>query len=169
MKTIIVLVMHGIPPKDFPPQELAEFFSLQGRLRRETGPQKISLTERHETLERKLRKWPRNAGNDPFYVASRELAAGLSNVTGNSVLVGYNEFCSPDFEEAIMEAANEAPDRILIVTPMMTRGGEHAEIEIPAKINKLQILYPRIKLVYAWPFETEQVARFLANHISDFE
>lgn len=32
MKSVIVLAMHGSPPRDFPRADLAEFMSLHGRL-----------------------------------------------------------------------------------------------------------------------------------------
>jgi sirohydrochlorin cobaltochelatase len=48
---------------------------------------------------------------------------------------------------------------------MMTRGGEHAEIEIPAEVEAARTRHPAVTLVYAWPFEPGDVARFLAEQI----
>ena len=115
-----------------------------------------------------MRNWPRNEQNDPFHVASQELAAHLSEVSGYEVIVGYNEFCAPSFDEALQSAKNKGATKIIVATPMMTRGGEHAEKDIPAKIEEFSTRYPKIEIVYAWPFDTMQVARFLSEHISRF-
>ena len=159
--------MHGVPPNDFPRQELAEFFTLSGRMKREAGAEK-TLTERYSALSDKIRKWPRTAKNDPFYNASQGLAAHLNKETGNEVLVGYNEFCAPDVNEALAEAVNQKAEEIVVVTPMMTRGGEHAEVEIPTLVKRFQAIHPEIKTVYAWPFDTTEVAKFLTRHIARF-
>ncbi len=168
MKTIIVMVMHGVPPNDFPRQELAEFFTLQGRLRRDPGPDKALIMERHSSLADKIRSWPRTPQNDPFHAGSQELAEHLSRQTGYTVLVGYNEFCAPNVNEALEEAARKQAQRIVVVTSMMTRGGEHAEVEIPSLVQSFQTHHPEIETVYAWPFAANTVAQFLAEHISKF-
>jgi hypothetical protein len=51
---------------------------------------------------------------------------------------------------------------------MMTRGGEHSAMEIPEAIRRVQKKFPRQKIVYAWPFPTEDIARFLASQITRF-
>jgi sirohydrochlorin cobaltochelatase len=115
-----------------------------------------------------MRGWPRTPANDPFYAASRELAQALSCETGVEVLVGFNEFCAPDLEEALGEAAAGGAESVIVVTPMMTRGGEHAEIDIARAVEDFRGRHPGIKITYAWPFETAEVARFLAGHIAKF-
>lgn len=160
--------MHGVPPNDFPRPELAEFFTLQGRLTRAAGPEKESLTKRYSQLEDKMRSWPRSPQNDPFYVTSITLAERLSGITHNEVLVGFNEFCAPELKEALDKAIEKGADKIVVVTPMMTRGGEHAEVDIPATINEFRSHQPHIDVVYAWPYGIDEVAGFLAQHISRF-
>ena len=168
MKTIIVLAMHGTPPRDSPKQELAEFFRLHSRVEEVKDINQKSLQDRYSFLENKLRHWPRNEQNDPFHAASQELAAHLREVSGYEVMVGYNEFCAPSLDEALQSAVDKGATKIVVATPMMTRGGEHTEKDIPAKIEEFSKRYQKIEIVYAWPFNTAQVARFLSEHISRF-
>ena len=48
----------------------------------------------------------------------------------------------------------------------MTRGGEHSESDIPAAVQRAQSRHPGLPIVYAWPFDTGAVARFLAAQIA---
>jgi sirohydrochlorin cobaltochelatase len=168
MKTIIVLVMHGTPPRDFPRQELAEFFRLHSTIEGKNAGSQEALFERYSLLDSKIRNWPRNEQNDPFHAASLDLARHLSEVSGYEVIVGYNEFCAPSINEALETAIIHSAERILVATPMMTRGGEHAEKEIPAEIARFRESHPDIEIVYTWPFDTRNVAGFLFEHISRF-
>lgn len=165
MKDIIVLAMHGSPPLDFPREEMAEFFSLETRLghgRHEVSP---VLRRRFEELEAKMRFWPRTDRNDPFYAGSKELAEELARETGLKVLLGFNEFCGPSLDEVFYQAASEGAERVIVVTPMMTRGGEHAEKDIPAAVGRAREKHPGVAFLYAWPYHIGDVARFLSGHI----
>ena len=132
----IVLAMHGAPPSDFPRQEVAELFALHGRLEHAAGPERAALERRYNELHAKMRAWPRTAQNDRFWAASMEMANALSQETGHTVVFGFNQFCAPSLDEALDEAAAEGIERIVVLTPMMTRGGEHAEEDIPAAIRR---------------------------------
>jgi sirohydrochlorin cobaltochelatase len=168
MKTVVVLAMHGMPPVDFPREELAEFFKLHSIIGTgKSGDQKF-LHDRYAFLDNKIRNWPRNEQNDPFYAASRELATHLSQKSGHEVVVGYNEFCAPTIDEALQSAADEKANKIIVITPMMTSGGNHAEKDIPAAIDKFRKLHPGIEVIYTWPFDTAEVAKFLSDHVSHF-
>jgi sirohydrochlorin cobaltochelatase len=169
MKTVIVLVMHGAPPRDFPRQLLGEFFSLHARLSQAAEADKPTLLARFEPLERQMREWPRTPQNDPFYAFSEELAGALAAASGDEVIVGYNEFCAPDVPLALEQAVELGARRIVVVTPMMTRGGEHAEIEIPALIAEFSSLHTEIEIKYAWPFEKGEIAAFLYQHLQSFK
>ena len=111
MKTIILLVMHGIPPTDFPDDERNEFFGLSGRIRRASGEELNALVERQKLLETKMRNWPRTMENDPFHAASLELAGHLSDINGDEVVVVFNEFCAPDVETALKQAIKNGNER----------------------------------------------------------
>ena len=169
MKPVVVLALHGVPPRDFPKQESAEFFSLRASLEHAAGQTLTSLEKRFAELDRMMRDWPRHESNDPFYIASLDLADRLSGETGMQVLVGFNEFCGPSMEVALAQAAEAARasgvDRVLVVTPMMTRGGEHAETEIPSAIEEARRKHPGVGFSYAWPFDVGEAARFLAEQI----
>jgi sirohydrochlorin cobaltochelatase len=166
MKTTIVLAVHGSPPKDFPRRELGEFFGLHGRLENASGAQQEQLQQRHDELEARMRAWPRTAENDPFHAASYEIAQNLARVVGLEVLVGFNEFCAPSLDEALDMAVAEGAQRIVVTTPMMTRGGGHAEHDIPAAIDCARQRHPEVELQYGWPFDPAEVAQFLAQQLA---
>lgn len=161
---VICLAMHGEPPKDFPEEEFAEFFRLhaQAESRRLQDP---TLIRRYRDLDTRIRNWPRTPENDPFYFGSQEMAQHLSRATGHEVILGFNEFCAPHLEDAIDEAAERKPEKIIIITPMMTPGGGHSEEEIPALAKRAQKRHPDVPIVYAWPFDPSRTAQFLAEQI----
>jgi sirohydrochlorin cobaltochelatase len=169
MSSVIVLAMHGAPPQDFPKREMAEFFELRGKLKRTDGSAP-ALLRRHEELDLTMRRWPRTPQNDPFYAGSQALAEHLSRETGQKVIVGFNEFCGPDMDETLDKAvaASGPKGKIVVITPMMTRGGEHAKSDIPAAIQRAEQKYPRAEIIYAWPFEFSEVAQFLASQVKRF-
>lgn len=160
-KQVIVLAMHGVPPKDFPRPELMEYFRLS--LKAEDNSSSLSPSEaaRLAELETKMRSWPRNEANDPFYAGSVKISQALASLAGCEVVLGFNEFCSPSVEEALEVACSRKPETILVLTPMLTPGGEHAAREIPASIERVKARHPEIKIIYSWPFEPEDIARFL--------
>ncbi len=168
MKTLLILTMHGSPPNDFPKRELAEFFGLHARFEAAPHSMDEASRTRYAALDLKMRQWPRTAENDPFHAASLSLAQQIEIESGLETRVCFNEFCAPTLEEAVKGAVEEGFQRIVMVTPMMTRGGEHAEHEIPAQIQTLQSRYPATRFIYAWPFEEREVARFLSAQVRRF-
>ena len=168
MKTVVILAMHGVPPNDFPPQELREFFELHGRAEMSPGALGPALESRYKELEEKVKRWPRTPQNDPYHAASLELARALRGECGLDVFVGFNEFCSPDVDEALDRTVAGGADRIIVLTTMMTRGGEHAEREIAGAVERARTKHPAVEMIYAWPFETPAIARFLAEHVRRF-
>lgn len=166
MKTVIVLAMHGAPPNDFPRHEALELFSLHSRLEHASESERATLEQRHEELEARMLAWPRTSKNDPFHAGSLELADQLSMAAGMEVLIGFNEFCAPNLDEAFDMAIQPGVERVIVVTPMMTRGGEHSEVDIPNAIKRAQTMYPQVEIPYAWPFETDSAARFLATQVT---
>ena len=168
MKTVIVLAMHGVPPKGYPEMEIVEMFRLHMQLEHMPLEESNPVVIRHHELDSKVRNWPRNNDNDPYWAASNEIAQLLQNKSGLQVIVGFNEFCAPSIDEALDEAAKEQPDRIVVVTPMMTRGGEHSEVDIPKAITRAREEHSGIEIVYAWPFEFEAVVALLVNQIANY-
>ncbi len=159
-----VLAMHGEPPNDFPKDEFARFFALHARLHYAEGGD-ADLHRRYADLDAKMRGWPRTAENDPFYAGSQQMAKQLRESTGLEVVVGFNEFCGPTVEQAIEDAVARKAENIVVVTPMMTQGGIHAEIQIPATVKQARERHPGVSIRYAWPFDPSEVAQFLAKRI----
>jgi sirohydrochlorin cobaltochelatase len=168
VNTVVVLAMHGVPPRDFPAPELAEFFGLHARIEAGGHGMAPALTQRYRDLEGRLRAWPRTPANDPFHAASMDLAARLARDTGLEVIVGFNEFCGPSLDEAFVSAAARGAGRVVVITSMLTQGGEHAERDIPAAIACARRTRPGVEFVYAWPFEDSAVLRLLAEQVRRF-
>ncbi len=168
MKAVIVLAMHGGLPTDFPKHELAEYFGLHSKLAHAVGIENTALERRCGELDAKIRNWPRTAKNDPFFAGSQELAVALRRASGRKVIMGFNEFCAPCLEDALDLAAQQKAEKTIVVTPMMTRGGEHAEIDIPSAIRRAEERNPGIKYIYAWPFPVDEIAGFLSEQLSRF-
>jgi sirohydrochlorin cobaltochelatase len=160
--------MHGAPANDFPKKEMAELFDLRAKLKHALREGRTPLEERLHQLDAKMRAWPRTGKNDPFFEGSQELAKHLGKETGDEVIVGFNEFCAPTVDEAIDQAAATGAEQVIVVTPMMTPGGAHSKAEIPEAIEQARRRHPRLSILYAWPFETEEVARFIAGQIGLF-
>lgn len=168
MKTFIILTMHGAPPKDFPGRELGEYFTLHMQV--ENSPERMeeSQRRRYSDLNRRVRSWPRTAANDPFYASSLEMAQRLEVETGLTTLVCFNEFCDPSLTDAARTAVDGGAQRIVVITPMMTGGGDHAEIDIPEEIDRLRREFPQTEFIYAWPFDPEAVSKFLSGQVKRF-
>jgi sirohydrochlorin cobaltochelatase len=79
--------------------------------------------------------------------------------------LGFNEFCAPDLDEALDQAAGQGAEKIIVVTPMMTRGGEHAERGIPDAVARARRRHPGEKFIYVWPLPASEVAEFLTTQI----
>ena len=167
-KIVIVLAMHGGPPKDFPKSELAEFFRLRADLLKANGASRNRLEQRYAKLDAKMRSWPRTKKNDPFFDGSIQLAKQLRRVTGKEVILGYDEFCAPTTDEALDQAVERSPETVIVITPMMTSGGKHSEVEIPSAIDKARKRHPGTTILYGWPFKPSEIAAFLATQLNRF-
>jgi sirohydrochlorin cobaltochelatase len=167
--TSIVLVMHGVPPSDFPRREIAEFMALHSRLEHGGFPphERGAAEARYVEMDARIRNWPRHRENDAFFVASHDLTEELAKVTGCPVVLGFNEFCAPTVPAALNQAAEEA-ERVVVITPMLTPGGEHAEKEIPEQVEEARGRHPGVEFAYVWPYQMADVAAFLAERIHAF-
>lgn len=165
MRTVIVLAMHGAPPNEVPQREVIELVGLHQALEHAPAFVRSMLTGRYRQLDAKIRAWPRNPANDPFWAGSHELAERLRAATGADVMVGFNEFCAPALDDALDQAAAQA-DQVIVITPMMTRGGEHSEVEIPDSVKRAQKRHPAVAFKYVWPLDISDVANFLAVQIA---
>jgi sirohydrochlorin cobaltochelatase len=169
LKTIIVLAMHGILPRDLPRELGREFFALRGRLEQAPETERAAMQARFADLDARLRNWPRSADNDPYHAAAQTMAAQLSRATGHAVIVGFNEFCAPALDDAMDQAVARGAQRVVVITPMLTRGGDHAEKEITALVEAARERHPGVAWVYAWPYPDVAVAQFLAEQVARFD
>jgi sirohydrochlorin cobaltochelatase len=166
MHDVIVLAVHGNLATDFPRQELGEYFGLRAQLQAGSEDDRARLEPRYLALDARLRAWPRTPANDPFWAASLALGEHLSHVAGSRVVVGFSEFCDPTVDAALDQAAVLGPTRVLVVTPMLTRGGDHAERDIPKAIRSARERHQGLPIVYAWPYEPIEVAEFLTEQLA---
>jgi sirohydrochlorin cobaltochelatase len=162
-----LLVMHGAPPSDFPREDLREYFQLHSMAESSPGALPAGATERLEALEARMRAWPRTSANDPFHAASLELADALHAQSGRPVVVGFNEFCDPGVEAAVEAAIETGATQVVVLTAMLTRGGEHAEVDIPQALDRARQRHPAVQIEYAWPIPVEATARFLLGAAAD--
>ncbi len=166
-KLVIVLAMHGTPPKDFPKSERKALFDLRTLIKHGEVSEK-EILQQHDLLDLKMRQWPRTKENDPFHFGSMTLGHDLASQSGCPVIVGFNEFCAPDLDQAISEAVGLTEEKVVVTTPMMTRGGGHSKGDIPEAIARVQKEYPSAEILYAWPFPVSEIAVFLSNQIQSF-
>lgn len=160
--------MHGMPPKDFPEEEIIELVKLHRMIERAGDRAPAEMQSRFTLLDDKIRNWKRTPENDPFWASSRILGEELQTASGFEVVVGFNEFCAPSLEDAINNAARAGAAKVIVVTPMMTPGGEHSEEDIPEAMSEAKRRFGEVEFVYAWPFPTSDVVSFLTNQIRKF-
>ena len=165
----VVLIGHGAPATDCPPELIGELMSLEWRQDHGAGhPAPPQARERAQQLDAAIRGWPRHAGNDPYKQGLEQLAEALRPlVPGGRVAVGYNEFCRPDIAEAVAQVIREGATKVLVIPSMLTPGGVHAERDIPRALEAVRAEHPRIVIEYVWPFRLRQVAGLLAAHVTD--
>ena len=165
-KQAVVLVGHGGLPTDYPRERLTKLKALEGR-RRATGTEKSS---EEVALEQELRSWPRTPATDPYQTGLETLAGKLkARLNGALFSVAYNEFCAPTVEDAIERLIGEGATAITVIPSMLTPGGSHSEVEIPEILAALRLKHPGIEIRYAWPFDLDQVAGMLAQHLTRHE
>ena len=161
----VVLIGHGAPATDCPPQLVGELMSLEWRAASAAhGPH--HLEGRAKELDAEIRNWPRHAGNDPYQAGLERLAEALRPLLPTDLFaVGYNEFCRPSIAEAVGCVIRRGASRILVIPSMLTPGGVHSEQDIPQALDALRRTYPQLAIEYLWPFDLRQVAALLASHL----
>ncbi|GJL77872.1 MAG: hypothetical protein NPINA01_08610 [Nitrospinaceae bacterium] len=165
-KRAVVLVGHGGLPSDCPDDLVARLKRLENQRRKQNLPP----TEEELEIDHKIRQWPRTPESDPYKNGLEAIALQLSARLGPVKLVtAYNEFCAPTLEEAVDGLVQAGKDHISLVSTMFTPGGSHSEIEIPEEVRDLQLKYPEVEIVYAWPFDLRKVAEMLFQHIESFQ
>lgn len=161
---VIVMAMHGALPTDFPMPELQELFKLTGMLEG-MGKDKMSKEslDKLTNLEEKMLNWKLTEANNPFYFSSLELANKVREKSGLKVVCSFNEFSRPTVSDALDSAAKMNAKQIYVITPMLTKGGSHAEKEIPEKFEEFMKKHPDVKVKYVWPMDSDDIAQFLVG------
>jgi sirohydrochlorin cobaltochelatase len=163
LRAAVVLVGHGGVPSDCPGELVSELKRLEAD-RRARRLDEMSPLEAE--LDRKIRHWPRSGATDPYQAGLAAVAERLAaRIAPRRLVVAYNEFCAPSLEEAIAQLVADGIRRIAIVTTMFTPGGSHSELEIPQTVERLAPRYPGVDIRYAWPFDLDRAAMFLADQI----
>ena len=160
-RVAVVLIGHGAPATDCPPQLIGELMSLEWR------PDHTAAQQRQEELDATIRTWPRCPGNDPYKEGLERLASAMRPlVPAGLFAIGYNEFCSPSVSEAVEQVIRQGAERVLVIPSMLTPGGVHAERDIPRELEAVRRRHLRIRVDYLWPFNLTQVAELFAAHIA---
>lgn len=166
----VVLIGHGAPATDCPPQWIGELMGLEWR--GEPGPGGHSHdhggSRRAAELDAKIRDWPRTAANDPYQAGLTRLAEALRPLLPTGLFtVGYNEFCRPSIPEAIAEVVQQGATRVLVLPTMLTPGGVHSEVDIPQALQAARRVHPGVAIDYLWPYKVSRIAELLAAHIRE--
>ena len=164
-KTAVILVGHGGLPSDMPSDIVEKFMRLH-KTRVKAGGE---ASDQEIELDNTIRRWARTPDSDPYKSGLENLATHMEKFLNDFIVkTAYNEFCYPTIEEAIGELAEDNVTRIILVTTMITRGGSHSEREIPEELEILRKKFKDIDIQYAWPFDMDTFALFLANHVKTF-
>ncbi len=162
----VVLIGHGAPAIDCPPQFVGELMSLEWRSNH-TDPQAEVLHRRAAELDATIREWPRTPTNDPYKAGLERLAEALRPLLPTTLfVVGYNEFCRPSIAEAMEQVIRQGATHVFVVPSMLTPGGLHSEQDIPRALADVRQTHPQVVIQYVWPFDVQQVATLLAAHIT---
>jgi sirohydrochlorin cobaltochelatase len=163
-KEAVILIGHGSAATDTPRHLVAELKRLEGErnARRETV-----MSAREAELDKQVREWPRTPDNDAYKAGVEEIARALAPKLGGRMLVtAYNEFCAPSVEDAIEALVREGFKSVTLISTMYTRGGVHAECEIPGIVTEARKKHPGVTIEYAWPFDPDFLADFLSAQLS---
>ncbi|PIQ83132.1 MAG: hypothetical protein COV75_08960 [Candidatus Omnitrophica bacterium CG11_big_fil_rev_8_21_14_0_20_63_9] len=168
----VVLIGHGAPATDCPPQLIGELMSLEWREhgsahghshQQDSAP---ALAQRAHALDAQIRDWPRHGGNDPYKAGLERLGDVLRPLLPTDLFViGYNEFCRPSIPEAIDDVIRRGATRVMVLPTMMTPGGVHSEQDIPRALEAVRRAHPNVAIEYLWPFDLQQVAALLAAQV----
>ena len=163
----MVLIGHGAPATDCPPQYVGELMSLEWRQSHGAHGHAHALEGRAAELDATIRGWPRHAGNDPYKAGLERLADALRPLVPTELLaIGYNEFCRPSIAEAIAQVIGAGASRVLVIPTMLTPGGVHSEVDIPRALEQVRRAHSAVAIEYVWPFDLQDVARLLASHLT---
>jgi sirohydrochlorin cobaltochelatase len=138
--TGLILVAHGGIPKDFPREEMSS--------------------------EAKLRSWPRNAQNDPYWAGVQKVAQEIRKQRpGTPFAVAFNEFCAPTLSEAAASLIEKGVQKVVILSTMIIPGGSHSEKDIPQSIEALKAEFSNCHFEYRWPYPINDLGAFFVGQL----
>lgn len=156
--SVVLLIGHGRTASDTPAHLVNEY--ALARAVRDREP------IRFENATKQLREWPRDGINDPYREGLKRIAGVLQHeLDGTRVAVAYNEFCGPSIGEAITALVEEGVSSVIVMTTMITPGGNHAERDIPEALKELELVFPDLNIHYVWPFPLAAIGKFLAESV----
>jgi sirohydrochlorin cobaltochelatase len=162
MSRAVVLVGHGGVPTDLPRELVRRLKALEGMRQASGAPP----SDEEREIDARIRAWPRTPASDPYQAGLQALAAALRpRLAGARLAIAYNEFCAPSLPTAVDALVADGVTTITVVPSMLTPGGSHSEIEIPAALAELRTRHPQVALHYAWPVDVELLADMLASHL----
>ena len=165
-RSAVVLIGHGAPATDCPPQLVGELMSLEWRSNSPSHDQHHP-TGRAAELDATIRDWPRHAANDPYKAGLERLAAALRPLLPTDLLaIGYNEFCRPSIAEAVEDVIRQGATLVVVIPSMLTPGGIHSEVDIPRALAAIRQAHTDVTIEYLWPFDLQEVASLLASHVT---
>jgi sirohydrochlorin cobaltochelatase len=163
-KEAVILIGHGGTASDVPRPAIAELKRLEAERQ---ARNEAAMSAREAELDKLVREWPRTPETDPYKAGVEAIAAALApKLGGRKLVTAYNEFCAPSVEDAIDGLVKEGFTRIGLISTMFTRGGVHAETEIPGIVLAVRKKHPGVVVEYAWPFDAGVIADFLAGQLS---
>jgi sirohydrochlorin cobaltochelatase len=165
IKKAVLLVGHGGIPKGYPQELITKLKRLEAQ-RRAAG---VPMSPEEMELDTKVRTWPRTPETDPYQAGLEALGAAMRPLLNGSLFgLAYNEFCGPTLAEAAEDLIRQGAESITVVSTMFTPGGSHSEYEIPEELEELRRKHPNVQIIYAWPYNLDQVSKMLLAHIQQF-
>lgn len=163
-KEAVILIGHGAAATDTPRALVSELKRLEG----ERQARKVAvMSPREAELDKQVREWPRTKDNDAYRAGVEEIAAALApRLGGRRLVTAYNEFCAPSVEDALAALVAEGFTSITLISTMYTRGGIHAECEIPGIVLESRKKHPGVDIRYAWPYGADVIADFLSAQLA---
>ncbi|MEK7388914.1 MAG: CbiX/SirB N-terminal domain-containing protein [Elusimicrobiota bacterium] len=159
----VILIGHGGTAIDTPKPMIAELKRLESERQ---ARRDAVMSPREAELDKIVREWPRTPATDPYKAGVEEIAKALApKLGGRRLVVAYNEFCAPSVEDAIEGLVEDGMTRISMVSTMYTRGGLHAECEIPGIVAAASKRHPGVVIEYAWPYDAGFIADFLVGQL----
>ena len=163
-KEAVILIGHGGTASDTPKPLVGELKRLEAERQ---SRRELVMSPREAELDRLVRDWPRTPETDPYKAGVEEIAKALAPKLGaRKLVVAYNEFCAPSVEDAIEALVKEGFTRVSLISTMYTRGGIHAECDIPGLVLAAKKKHPGVAVEYAWPYDAGFIADFLVAQLA---